>query len=329
MLFFLGCAPILDDLSFLVTEPRVLAVRVEPAEAEPGGAVSLVALYADASGELADAPVDWAFCTALKPLAELGPIAQSCLDRESETLAPIGTGREVTGALPEDGCSRFGPNPPPPVDGELGGRPTDPDVTGGYYQPALGFPEEGDPTLVQARIRCGLALVDQETYVAWNLGYHSNENPQVTGLALDGVPVDAVEGAVVTAGANVTLTVSWPTCPDTPECGDGLCSLGEDLSTCPEDCETPVGCAGAEGYVAYDAEEGTLFSRREAVSATWFTTGGSFEAARVGRTGDERETSVDNRWTAPDEAGDAWLAVVLRDERGGVGFQGYRVTVAP
>lgn len=49
--------------------------------------------------------------------------------------------------------------------------------------------------------------------------------------------------------------------------------------------------------------------------------------ARNGRTGDEDEASTSNGWTAPDDAGEVWLGVVLRDERGGVDFASYRVQV--
>ena len=48
---------------------------------------------------------------------------------------------------------------------------------------------------------------------------------------------------------------------------------------------------------------------------------------RTGRSGSEEENSVENTWTAPDVAGEVWMAVVLRDERGGVGFGGFRVDV--
>lgn len=331
-LLFAGCVPTLSDNTPYVTEPRVLAVRVEPPEVEPRTDVTVTALYADATGALADAPVDWASCTALKPLAELGPVAQSCLDPGSDSLVAMGRGVTATGPVPDDACSRFGPNPPPSVDGLSSGRPTDPDVTGGYYQPILGFPDGDDPTLVATRIRCGLPYVTQETYVAWNLGYHSNANPALAGVAVDGVdlPEDgAGEPPTVAAGSAVTFTAAWPACPDTPACGDGMCTAGEDLSTCPEDCEAPVGCGGAESYVVYDADTALLTTRREAISATWFTTGGTFDEARNGRAGDDSGTSVENGWTAPDAPGEVWLAVVLRDERGGVDFKGYRVSVGP
>ncbi|MEQ1505652.1 MAG: hypothetical protein ABMB14_25690, partial [Myxococcota bacterium] len=302
----LACLDPVVDPTSLVTEPRTLAVAVNPAEVEPGAEVTLTSLYADRSGPLATAPIDWSFCTALKPLAELGPVARTCLDPSSDALSPIGEGLEVTALVPDDACSRFGPNPPPADAGEPPGRPTDPDPTGGFYQPALAF----DPaiTLVPVRVRCGLAATTQEVSVAWNLGYHSNQAPTVSALTVDPAPV--------AAGDHVSVTVSWPECPAEPLCGDGMCTLGEDLGSCADDCATPVGCGGAEGYLLYDAASHALVPRREALSATWFATAGSFDRPRDGQPDDSDQVDVTNGWQAPDDAGDVWLGVVLRDDRG-------------
>lgn len=292
MMFLLlsGCVTPLSDSTPYVDSPRVLAVAATPAEVAEGEVVTLTALYADGDGTLTEAPLDWAFCVAPHPLAELGPVAPSCLSPGSDNLLALGSGISVNGPIPDDACSLFGPNPPPPQDDQPAGRPADPDATGGYYQPALAF--DGDqPTLAPVRVRCGLANVTQETYVAWNSGYISNVAPSPT---LD-LP------ASVAAGETVTLGVSWP------ECGSGACE-------------------GAETYVVWDAEAKELLSRREAISATWFTTGGELALARNGRDSADTSTAVDNTWTAPD-SGSTTLWVVLRDERGGVGFAGATVTV--
>lgn len=307
ILAWIGCASPLADPTPYVSEARVLAVQVEPAEAEPGAEVSLQALYADGSGPLSDGDVGWSWCSARKPLAELGPVSGECLDPTSGELASIGAGLAVTAVLPEDACSLFGPNPPPPEEGGEAGRPVDPDITGGFYQPAVGF-AGADVTLVSARVRCGLANVSQDVYVAWNQAYRSNVNPAVSEVRVDGAAVDlAGEPVAVGAGAAVALTVGWAACSDDPAEGEG--------------------CAGAEAYVRYDGETGELLPAREAVSVAWYATAGTFDEARGGRAGDEAETTVDNGWTAPSEPGDVWLAAVLRDERGGVGFAGWWVTV--
>ena len=327
-----ACAPVLEDNTPYVDEARVLAVRVEPAEVIAGAEARLVALYADASGDLSEGEVDWSFCTVPKPLAELGPIARTCLDPASDGLASIGTGVDVVGTVPIDVCSLFGPNPPPPLDGQPAGRPTDPDVTGGYYQPAVGFAGDADPTLVSVRVRCGLANVSQEAYIAWNQAYLSNENPRVAGLVLDRAsgPVVVGEDPVdVAPGEQLALVVAWPECPEVGMCGDGVCSSDEDVQGCAEDCTTLVGCGGAEHYVVYDGASGGLVPHREAISATWFITAGELVEARTGRASDDVVTTVDNTWTAPTEAGPVWGAVVLRDERGGVDFYRFRVNVTP
>ena len=323
-----ACTTALDDPTPYVTDARVLAVQVEPAEAEESDVVAFNVLYADASGPLTDPAgdgLDWGWCTALKPLAELGPVATQCLDPASEDLSEIGSGLTLSATLPDDSCSRFGPNPPPSVDGQPAGRATDPDVTGGYYQPGVGF-DDGDPTtLVAARIRCGLASVTQETSIDWNQHYHSNTNPSAPQVDIDGV--DATETLVVAAGQSVAVTAAWPECPATASCGDAVCSPEETATDCAEDCTTPVGCGGAERYVAWDAAARVLLTRTEAISATWFTTGGELAEARNGVSGDASATSVTNTWTAPDAPGDAWLGVVLRDERGGVSYSGVSVSV--
>ncbi len=308
-----ACAPGLDDPTPYVDAPRLLAVAFSPAEVEEGEPVELRALYADADGALSVGEVDWSFCSARKALAELGPVSTDCLDPGAEALLPIGTGLVASGVMPDDACSLFGPNPPPPADGEPAGRPTDPDITGGYYQPVLGFPANGaDTVLASARVRCGLANADQETYVAWNSGYVSNQAPTVSGLSLDAgdgpvaVPEDgAGEAPTVPTGATVALSVSWPDC-------------AED--------EAP--CGGAETYVSYDTETRALATRREAISATWYTTAGTLAEARSGVASDDLTTSATNTLSAPDSEGELWLGVVLRDERGGVATAGFRLNVS-
>lgn len=330
LLTLAGCAEVLDDTTPYVEEARVLAVRMEPPEASPGAPVQLTALYADRTGALDEAPLDWAFCLAPKPLAELGPVAPTCLEPGSDDLASIGQGLTAASTVPQDACSLFGPNPPPPREGEPSGRPADPDVTGGYYQPVVAFLDGGDPTLGAVRVRCGIANVAQETYIAWNTGYRDNERPVPTGLTLDrggaeqAFPADGTPLAVA-PGEAVTLTVAWSDCPTTGVCGDGVCSPDEDTTACAEDCAVPRGCAGAETYLLY--ADGALSTRREGVSATWFTTGGAFDAARTGRPGDDPAVTSSNGWTAPEQAGEVWVAVVLRDERGGVDFGSWKIAV--
>jgi hypothetical protein len=323
-----GCVPLLDDLTPYVEDRRILAVQAEPAEAVPGTAVSLRALVADQNGAIDDAPIVWGVCIAPRPLAELGPVAPECLDPTSDTWLPAGTGMETTAVTSSDACARFGPNPPPPIDDEPPGRPVDPDITGGFYQPATAALDD-QLVLVSLRLRCGIANVAQETFIAWNQGYRSNENPASPMLTVnrDGQqrPLEPLE--VVAPGEELTLGASWPDCPTTGVCGDGICSHDETSADCPDDCSTPRGCAGPETYLVYDPDLDELITRREAVSATWFTTGGILAEARNGRSGADGRTSVDNVWTAPEQVGEVWIAVAVRDERGGVAYASQRIDV--
>jgi hypothetical protein len=326
-LLFFSCTEPLPDKTPYVSEARVLAVAASPAETVPGDAVEVSALYADSSGPLDEVPISWSFCVVPRPLDVRGPVSETCLDPTSSDLAPIGDGASIDTKLPDDGCSLFGPNPPPSADGVSAGRPADPDITGGFYQPIVGFEDDAPSVVAAERIRCGLANVSQETAAAWNSAYHSNMAPRIA--AFDANGTDGTKGASVAAGTDVTLWVAWDECPVDPVCGDAICSAGEDLLSCAEDCNDPVGCGGAESYVVYDPATSELVTRREAISATWFTTGGTLAEARNGVDGESTTTSVENTWTAPATSGDAWIFVVLRDERGGVVYGSYPISVGP
>jgi hypothetical protein len=295
LLLLTGCLPeVAADLS-LVDEPRILAVKAEPAEVTPGEPVTLTALYADASGQIAEAPLDWAFCTARRPLAELGPVNQLCLAPTGDLfLRDIGEGISVTASIPEDGCRLFGPDPPPAEPDQPSGRVVDPDLGGGYYQPIRILPPEGPEslTLLQLRIRCGLAGATQQQSAEYRQRYTPNLAPTLT-LSSSDQPLDSIE---LRAGDELPLRATW---------------------------------ASAETYLVFDPTTLTLITRREAISVAWFATGGSFEAARTGRAPDETETFSANIWTAPDIAGLHTLWVVLRDDRGAATWHSITVQVTP
>ncbi len=151
--------PEIEDTTSIVTAPRVLAVAVDPPEAAPGSAVTLRVLVADPAG--APGPVAWSFCTARRRSTESGPVAAECLE-ESVALVALGSGPSATGTLPDTGCRLFGPDRPDPVPGEAASRPTDPDSTGGYYQ-LVRVDLDGEPSLAQARLRCGLPAATSES----------------------------------------------------------------------------------------------------------------------------------------------------------------------
>ena len=107
-------------------------------------------------------------------------------------------------------------------------------------------------------------------------------------------------------GAQLTLSVSWPTCP-----------------------ETVAACGGAETFLLIDPTTKELTTSRESMVASWYASAGSFALDRVGRDADDDATSVVNTWIAPPTSGAAHLWIVLRDARGGVGWQSYTIEVGP
>ncbi len=74
--------------------------------------------------------------------------------------------------------------------------------------------------------------------------------------------------------------------------------------------------------MVWDRDAKERMDRGEAISATWFATGGTLDVARNGRTGEDTATELVNGWTAPETPGDVWVGVVLRDERGGSAWPG-------
>jgi hypothetical protein len=191
-----GCQSSLDQRLAIVSEPRVLAIASEPAEAKPGAEVTYSALVAGPDGPIAATP-DWALCTAPKPPTEDNAVSIACVS--DADLVDLGTGTTATGALPADACILFGPDVPPG-----GFRPRDPDGTGGYYPPVRADTGVTDLAFGFTRITCNLPNVPADIAHDYQTMYVANANPTLDPLALS-VPADHVP-----AGATVTLTASWP-----------------------------------------------------------------------------------------------------------------------
>jgi hypothetical protein len=329
-----ACRPDLNVTVSIVTGPQVLGVRSDPAEVAPKGAVTLTALVADAQGPISSAPIQWAFCNARKPLAELGPVNALCVQSSGDWFSTIGVGVQAKGTIPSVACRQFGPEVPVPQANQPAGRPVDPDPTGGYYQPVrLLLPTSaGDlVAIAEPRLSCGVAGAAPAQAVDFSARYRANENPKIQALA-------AIGGAVLTSddqgapnpvnsGEKLALRVSWASCPVVDACGDGVCGPDEAVASCPTDCTMPKGCSGAERYVNFDLASRTLVDRREGIHVAWFATAGSFDLDRTGRDGSDSTASSDNAWKAPVQAGPVHLWVVLHDDRGGAGWAGYALDV--
>lgn len=172
LLVLMGCGVADGPSPAVLVEPRVIAIVAEPAEATPGDPVQLVATIA--GGELA-APIEWSWCATPKPPTENNSVDPRCLDVQIPAAA---TSPTFAGALPPDGCRLFGPESPGP-----GLRARDPDITGGYFQPAvLRIGEARAVALV--RLRCNLSQAPLSVAQRFAAEYTPNANPT---LALDAV----------------------------------------------------------------------------------------------------------------------------------------------
>jgi hypothetical protein len=70
-----------------------------------------------------------------------------------------------------------------------------------------------------------------------------------------------------------------------------------------------------------------IVSHRESMRVSWYATQGDFTEARTGRAEEDPTTSSDNTLVAPTVPGTFFVWAVLRDDRGGTAFRGYRLDV--
>ena len=284
-----SCRPDFGERESRVDRRRVLAVRVDPPEAKPGEAVTATLLVGSPAGTVDVLASRWAFCATPKLLTENGAVSAACLE---DGVLPIGSrGATVTAALPASSCSNFGPET---RSAEV--RPRDPDVTGGFFAPLraqIPGESEGAKPLTAfgfARIQCNLANASADLSSQFQMHYVKNKAPTLLALEARSAAGVVLPFDAIPRGTAVTLRASWR----------------------PED---------AEMYAVYDIREQTIVTRRESLRVSWFSTAGTFDRDRTGRGAEESETWTDNRWEAPEDAGNAHLWVVLRDARGALVFQ--------
>lgn len=276
-----ACIPSLGPGDSLVTSPRILAVRAEPAEVKPGGKTTFTVLVAAPAGSVSAPDVAWSYCSAPKPITEDNVVSSACL--ETSSLVALGAGATRTATMPMDACALFGP------DGAAKGlRPRDPDATGGYYQP-LRLDLPGASTAFElARVRCNLANADADAATAFAAAYVANQNPtlQPLGVLRGG---QSVPSTALARGEHLTLRASWPS-------------------------------SSAETFALFDASSQTVTKQRESMQVAWYVTGGALDTESTGRASTDPATTSDDGWTAPSSAGTVFLWTILRDSRGGVAF---------
>jgi hypothetical protein len=332
----LACQPEFSGRYSHVEEARVLGVQSEPAQAAPSGAVSYRILVAAPEGTVPVPDVRWTYCTQGKATSELNDVAPACFGSGDEVV-PFGAGAEASGIIPIGACRDFGPDIPQSKPGEPPGRPTDADATGGYYQPvvaAVSTSSKSLSVLAETRLTCGLANSSSAVLEDFQKRTKPNENPELLRVAASSLgDLELTDEASATPlaidrAAKIDLRASWPSCPASPVCGDGICGPLESKSDCPDDCSVAHGCRGAEPYAYLDPARRSLVDRHESMRVSWFTTAGEFTDDHTGRLESEFDTTFsDNTWTAPAEPGPAFIWVVLRDDRGGVDWKTYRIFV--
>lgn len=215
-----ACARYSTDASSVVSDPRIIAVVAEPAEARPGSEVTLALHAADADGPLEDFAFSAYFCLLPKPLTENNALTAACWN---EPGAPLPLQDSVVhGVIPKDACALFGPDPPP---GDF--RPRDPDHTGGFFVPVLIEAFDRRSVFLQ-RVRCEPADLRADVAREYAARYADNQNPVGLGLALHPrdasgalraevtLPFAAAERFVVASALSQTveetaevLTVEW------------------------------------------------------------------------------------------------------------------------
>lgn len=327
-----ACVPDFDDDLSRISQPRLLALQATPAEAKEGGETRLQALIAVPDDQKTP-QVRFGLCLARKPLTQLGPINQDCLapNPPEDVFLPLGVGVEVAAQLPEDACRLFGPLRPSEEADKPSGRPVDPDVTGGFYQPFVA--RLGNSAAVGSiRLDCDLSAATRDESVKYRQQYRSNENPQLARVARaggDALAETATES--ISAGSTLALDAAWEACPSQSRCGDGFCTANEDPSSCADDCTTPHGCTGAERYVSYDPEKGALIARREGITVAWFASRGHFANEQTGSSEEEAAdtTETHNTWSVGSEPGAATIWLVIRDTRGGQSWKTFHFMVTP
>jgi hypothetical protein len=312
--FVAGCTPDFGDTTSLVTEPRLLAAQGAPAEGATGSAFTVRALYVGPNGPADAGSIRWSTCLLQNPLGNPGSVNPACFADASAGLVPLGTGGVVNGVIPVNACELFGPESPPPAAGLPAARPTDPDSTGGYYLPIR--VETGDlpDSVVSERIACQPSRVTESVFTAFTMGYIPNENPVISSLSrvmsssANSVVAPDMPGGkarlAVPVGVSESLEVMWPPCP-----------------------ATPAACGGAETFLLIDPSTTEVVTARESMVTSWYASGGTFTQDRVGISESDTTTQVVNTWVAPTAPGTVHLWVVLRDSRGGVGWESYTIDV--
>lgn len=353
---WLGCETPLAP-SYQLTDARILAIQSTPVDLVPDGAISLNALVYLPPG--APAPsYQWSWCaavgTTLQCSVDAGQLTQ-ILDQDGSFDVNI----DYSIGLGAQALMSF-PVAPSVLRAACGGSPpdagADAEADAGDAEEEAGatvLVEAGASALRLAGIACN--ATSWTIYVMLDVGVgntslqavrsitvylatpsSTNTNPTVVGLSpfavaptdagalgnpgelADGSVIDAAIGAQGDAGiwiaAQIPLSATdlyIPTTGTVPE-SDDASDDAAGLPPCPADAEAADGGCVPETY--------------ESLTLSWYVQGGLLQQAtttlpsvRLGLPQDWNALLV-NRWSPPSSAGSTQFILVLRDNRGGVGW---------
>lgn len=204
VLLLAACGADIDRSNALVTDFRILAVRGDPAESAPGAPVAYSVLAVSPGGPVADAAIDWSFCTSAARAAEDSPVSSACI---AGSEAPAATGSTVDLDTPADACRSFGPLGMPSEPGKAPSQPAAPDATGGYRQP-IRLLWHGGLTFAFERLTCSPTGVSLDLAQAFRDARRPNLNPQLLSLATSANPGGALPGDRIEIAASWSAS-SW------------------------------------------------------------------------------------------------------------------------
>lgn len=309
LLLLAACVPDLDTNESVLDVSRVLAVSADPAEPAPGEPVTWTALLAAPEGDPQE--LRWARCDARLAATDPGPISSRCLQGDPDALVELGQGLQLTSALPDDACARFGPDPPPPEPGQTPARPAAPDLTGGYRYPLLLEDlTSGVQTTLEQRVRCGLAAASPEDAARFRRDYLPNTTPRLDALEIrdldtrDLLRDDPSGGTLpLRPGQRLAFTARWAACP-----------------------HEPAPCTGAETFLRFNPTRRAFDLPRESLRLAWIATRPGWALERTGVASEHDAIESANTFHVPERAqGPITLWIILRDTRGAASWATLRL----
>ena len=175
-----------------VTRTRILAIEAIPAESRPLEVTEFRAIVAGPNGPEQAKIEEWTFCTMPPRPGQRELVSDECRNEPGIPLSK--KGNAAWGAIPQDVCRRFGPDPLPTNSGDTS-RPRDADSTGGYYVP-LRITAFGERWFYFHRVNCPLADAPSDVALEFSSTYTKNLAPEIKLLKIAELADDSAEFSI-------------------------------------------------------------------------------------------------------------------------------------